>query len=674
VKDGRSVGLAIFPDNRSDSWPSWEVLKSTVDSEPLRISEPAEITIVEQGPLRTTVKVSRGYGDSKLVQYIRLYEGELADRIDFDNVVDWASANTLLKAEFPLTVADEAATYDLGLGVIRRGNNTDIAYEVPAQQWADLTDASGNYGVTVLNNSKYGWDKPDDNTLRLTLLHTPGTKRNYRHQNMQDFGHHEFSYSLMGHEGALQREKASRDAAVINQPVKAFVTDRHKGAARNYWLAASDASNVDIKALKRAEDGDGYVVRVYETAGRPAETMLNFALPVKSAAVADGTEKVLSELTPAAGKLPVSLKANGVGTYRVWFAMPEEKNVEMASVSLPYNRAATSYNDFRSTADFADGYSYAAELVPETLRSAGIEFALNPGIHENVLLCGGDTLQLPAGKWNKLHLLVAAAGEEDLQGDFTVGNRTTALNVPSYTGFVGQWGHEGHTDPLFKPERVAFVGTHRHSAQADEPYEYTYMFHHTLDIPRGATTVVLPDDKNIAVFAATVSADEGYGFEAAAPLFNPLVAPAVKGKASEADNHKNLLTPEMIIGYSGYVNEKERPALLVDGNERTKWCDVAGVPATIDFDLGSETALTGWRMVNAGQENPGYITSACYLQGRNSLDEDWHTLDALTANRRNVINRKFNEPQSARYLRLMVTTPTQNPTSTDTRIYELEVF
>lgn len=82
-----------------------------------------------------------------------------------------------MKAEFPLNIANTEATYDLGLGSVKRGNNTETAYEVYAQYWADLTDRSGNYGVSVLNDSKYGWDKPDDNTLRLTLLHTPKQTR-----------------------------------------------------------------------------------------------------------------------------------------------------------------------------------------------------------------------------------------------------------------------------------------------------------------------------------------------------------------------------------------------------------------------------------------------------------------------------------------------------------------
>ena len=76
-----------------------------------------------------------------------------------DLTVDWNSRNTLLKAEFPMSVSNAKAAYDLGIGFIERGNNTATAYEVPALKWADLTDADGSYGISVLNDCKYGWDK-----------------------------------------------------------------------------------------------------------------------------------------------------------------------------------------------------------------------------------------------------------------------------------------------------------------------------------------------------------------------------------------------------------------------------------------------------------------------------------------------------------------------------------
>ena len=104
---------------------------------------------MENGALRKALCIEKKYGKSLFKQYIRLYEGSRADRIDFYNEIDWQSTNTLLKAEFPLNIENEKATYDLGIGSVERGNNVQTAYEVYAQQWADLTDKNNSYGVSM---------------------------------------------------------------------------------------------------------------------------------------------------------------------------------------------------------------------------------------------------------------------------------------------------------------------------------------------------------------------------------------------------------------------------------------------------------------------------------------------------------------------------------------------
>ena len=104
-------------------------------------------------------------------------EGANDERIDILNEIDWSTKDAVLKAEFPMNVKNKEAVYDLGIGTIKRGNNTNVAYEVCAQQWADITDPDNRYGIAILNNCKYGWDKPNDNTLRLTLLHESRHRR-----------------------------------------------------------------------------------------------------------------------------------------------------------------------------------------------------------------------------------------------------------------------------------------------------------------------------------------------------------------------------------------------------------------------------------------------------------------------------------------------------------------
>lgn len=238
VKAGKAIRLALFTENKSFEWPAWEILKETVDATPISITEDVKVTLCENGALRKTLCVEKRHDDSFFRQYIHLYEGVLAHRIDFTNEVDWQSTNALLKAEFPLNLNNEVATYDLGVGSVQRGNNILTAYEVYAQYWADLTDANGSYGVSIMNDSKYGWDKPDNNTLRLTLLHTPKTKKNYAYQDRQDFGHHTFTYSLVGHVGALDVVQTRENAELLNQRIKAFVVGKHRGElGKSYSLA-----------------------------------------------------------------------------------------------------------------------------------------------------------------------------------------------------------------------------------------------------------------------------------------------------------------------------------------------------------------------------------------------------------------------------------------------------
>ena len=113
----------VFDDCKSEAWPAWEILKPTLDKEPVNVDANVSVKLIEDGALRKTLRVTKTYGDSKFAQYIRLYEGGLADRIDVYNEVDWHSLNSLLKVNFPLNVSNEKATYDLGLGSVERGNN-----------------------------------------------------------------------------------------------------------------------------------------------------------------------------------------------------------------------------------------------------------------------------------------------------------------------------------------------------------------------------------------------------------------------------------------------------------------------------------------------------------------------------------------------------------------------
>lgn len=679
VASGKAIRLALFTENESYEWPAWEILKKTLDREPVSITDNVKLTLVEDGELRKSLCIEKKHGESVFRQYVRLYEGTRASRIDFYNEIDWRSTNALLKAEFPLAVSNPNATYDLSLGSVQRGNNTVTAYEVYGHYWADLTDRKGDYGVSIMNNGKYGWDKPSDNTLRLTLLHTPKTNKGYTYQDRQDFGYHTFTYSLLPHQGELNKAEVVSKAEVLNQRLKAFQTDKHKGEmGRTFSMVSSDNPNVIIKALKKAVDSDEYVVRVYDVAGQGIQSArLTFAGKLASVVETDGTEKEIAKADFSNNTFDVKVNPFSLKTYKIRLA---ESGVsayqpKCLSLELPYDKKCATYNEFRSEADFESGYSYAAELLPDSITIDQVTFRLGEPETYNGLSCKNDTIEIPEG-YNRLYFLAAAASSDDQSLQIACGKHVSEFVVPSYTGFVGQWGHEGHTSGYLKPAQIAYVGTHRHASSGDCPYEFTYMFKFGMDIPKGVHSIVLPKNENVVIFAATAVAENHAFVKPLTKLFltnnREEVSESVLGK--KMISGENLLKNAKLTKWSNFVNEEECPQAAIDGDLSTKWCDIAGLPSFLEFDLGKAQQLTGWKVVNAGKENGSFITSQCFLMGRNAADEDWQTIDYFDGNRSNVVLRTISSDKAYRYLRMVVTRGTQTASSQYVRIYEVEVY
>ena len=565
------------------------------------------------------------------------------------------------------------------MGSVQRGNNTVTAYEVYGHYWADLTDRKGDYGVSIMNNGKYGWDKPSDNTLRLTLLHTPKTNKGYTYQDRQDFGYHTFTYSLLPHQGELNKAEVVSKAEVLNQRLKAFQTDKHKGEmGRTFSMVSSDNPNVIIKALKKAVDSDEYVVRVYDVAGQGIQSArLTFAGKLASVVETDGTEKEIAKADFSNNTFDVKVNPFSLKTYKIRLA---ESGVsayqpKCLSLELPYDKKCATYNEFRSEADFESGYSYAAELLPDSITIDQVTFRLGEPETYNGLSCKNDTIEIPEG-YNRLYFLAAAASSDDQSLQIACGKHVSEFVVPSYTGFVGQWGHEGHTSGYLKPAQIAYVGTHRHASSGDCPYEFTYMFKFGMDIPKGVHSIVLPKNENVVIFAATAVAENHAFVKPSTKLFltnnREEVSESVLGK--KMISGENLLKNAKLTKWSNFVNEEERPQAAIDGDLSTKWCDIAGLPSFLEFDLGKAQQLTGWKVVNAGKENGSFITSQCFLMGRNAADEDWQTIDYFDGNRSNVVLRTISSDKAYRYLRMVVTRGTQTASSQDVRIYEVEVY
>ncbi len=290
------VRLQLLAD-RSTRWPAWEVQYRTVAA-PARefVGGPAEVRVAERGPARVALEVRRRARGSRFVQRVRLAAGGAGERVEWLTEIDWGTRGRLLKAVFPLTARHPEATFDLGLGAIRRGNRRPERYEVPAQQWADLTDRSGEWGASVLDDCKYGWDKPDHGTLRLSLLRAPRTFRKFRHQATQDHGRHRMIWALAGHAGSWQDGGVAWQAARLNQPLMAFECPPSPGPlGRTFSLLSIDDPAVAARAFKQAEDGDGWVLRLQELTGRrTGPVRIQTAAAIAGAVDCDGCERPLA--------------------------------------------------------------------------------------------------------------------------------------------------------------------------------------------------------------------------------------------------------------------------------------------------------------------------------------------------------------------------------------------
>lgn len=507
VAEGAAFGLqAINVDNKPVTYPAWEILKEVIDNAPAAVNGKVSTEVEYCGPLMAAIKVSRTYGKSSFVQHIILTDGAADDRIDVVNDVDWQSTKTLLKASFPVAFSAPMATYDIGMGHVSRGNNTDIKYEVYAQQWADMTSEDGSYGVTILNDSRYGWDKPSDNTLRLTLFYNPTSGSRFSYQETQDLGRHSFTYSIVGHKGALDAPKAAAAADMLNRSKIACATEAHKGAlGKKMSIASTTSPALRVKALKRAQDGDGIIVRVYELSGKGASGKIVFGADIVSAEEVNGIGETIAPASFKGNALDVESGRFALKTFRVRLADSAVKAAERSfeSIALPCNVVAYTTDEFVTQGKLTkEGHSFAGELMPKEFTYKNIPFRFEAPDYNDAVMCDGQSIAVPAGA-RKVYVLAASVSDKAVKAEFGVGGKTEVRDVDSFSGFYGVYGWPDFYESHLRSSDVAYIGTHRHkSGPRNESYTFTYMYLLEFDAA-DAAEITLPKGKNTAVFAMT---------------------------------------------------------------------------------------------------------------------------------------------------------------------------
>ena len=255
-------------------WDAWNI-DPNYQQHPLSPAELIDIFWVEQEELKSCLRVIRKIGNSEFRQDYILEIG--SPLLKIKSWVNWQEKHTLVKAAFPINIEADFATYEIPCGAIKRTTKPQTErekakWEVPALNWADISQ--DNYGVSLLNDCKYGYDaKPDE--LRLTLLRSSTWP-----DSEADIGIHEFTYAIYPHIGSWENAGTVQRGYELNMPLLVEIMPliskekSHGKLPQTYRFLGWEAENLILMALKRSEDNQCWVFRCYECLGKEAKLNL----------------------------------------------------------------------------------------------------------------------------------------------------------------------------------------------------------------------------------------------------------------------------------------------------------------------------------------------------------------------------------------------------------------
>ncbi|ALS29660.1 alpha-mannosidase [Paenibacillus sp. 32O-W] len=307
----RANALRIYNDN-GDAWDFRQDYRQRGSAAP----ELAETEAFADGPAAGLIHRYR-FGQSAITQKVVLTAG--SRRIDFVTNVDWKESGKMLRTSFPVDVRSDSVACEIQFGHLKRQTHRNTSWdyardEICAHHWIDLS--APDYGVALLNDSKYG-HRAEGNTLDLNLLRSPSYP-----DPEADRAEHTFTYSLYPHKGDYVQAEVYKRGYELNVPLRAISAGPADGVVGEAVLPSRSFLRIDhphimIEAVKKAEDDDDWIVRLYETAGTRAEAELRTDFAVESAWIADLMEQPLEPVSTENGAIALSFAPFEILTVKI---------------------------------------------------------------------------------------------------------------------------------------------------------------------------------------------------------------------------------------------------------------------------------------------------------------------------------------------------------------------
>ena len=691
-------------DNDSQKWPAWEILYHDLNqAEELDYTE-VDIKLTESGPVRLTLEVTRSFGHSRVIQRISLMAG--IRRVEIEHEIDWLEQASLLKLDFPLALEPELAAYDCGAGVVYRGINKTNLYEVPAQEFAALS--TDKQTIALMSDCKYGWDRPERHRLRLSLIHTPRGSYGPAKQHLQDLGEHRFKVALTSHEGSFE-QATIETAQAFRQPMRTFYSEPHGGElGSEISLLTTDQPGLKVMAIKQAQANDKLVVRVQDVSGRShAERRLTFPRRVMSVHEINGQEELIPGRVMIEGpSVKFDLNRNSIKSFVIQM---ESFDVTPKLKQQPLNLL------FNSDAYSPEGSQkihprFPMELVPDVIRSRGLEFSVDPSKVYSTMRCEGQKVILPPGYRDLVFLAASLDGDKSVV--FEVDGHKQTVLIPDWREPVGDWDDfAGRRYGGIKSTPIAWQASHLHAPAGNLPFEYGYMFRFSL---RGKK-IYFPKDRSIIVYAAIAcdvpdveAADYLYDQREARPTFYldvqgghgsgqyPLHAPlditpevpdqsAFVGWEPELsrmpvgdETIKAIYRPLGIdlarfakATSSGHCQPGEEAEQAITPGQ-TKWCSHKEGDKWLVVDFGAPQTVRRYHIRHAAAGGESSMLNTRDFEIQVEENDTWRTIERVSDNQADYTWGEFS-PVTAQRIRLLITRSEQFSNQA-ARIYGFELY